>query len=53
MDKSLVEDFSWWWERERANSTGLILIPCPIRENPPILSQFERKLQNLISDDSL
>ena len=43
--------------RERTSkflaSSGLLLMPCPIRENPPIMCKFESKLKNLISDDSL
>ena len=27
---------------------GLFPIPCPIRENPPMLSQFGPKLENLM-----
>ena len=27
---------------------GLLPIPCPIRENPPMLSQFGPKLENLM-----
>ena len=29
-------------------SAGLFPIPCPIRENPPVLSQFGPKLENLM-----
>ena len=29
-------------------SAGLFPIPCPIRENPPMLSQFGPKLENLM-----
>ena len=29
-------------------SAGLLPIPCPIRENPPMFSQFEPKLENVM-----
>ena len=55
-DKNLEEESTKWGiffgGRKRMSkllaSAGLFPIPCPIRENPPMLSQFGRELGNLM-----